>query len=246
MRQIRRSARSFLHLPVAACRDAERRTTKRVGRLATVLATALVSACGGDVRGNPANHSDAGRPTAVDAGAHRPHGGVFSHDGGGDASASGEDGAVEDARASSDAALRDASVDGAPTADASPPDAGNCSNTGTLAIAGDYVAAGGTEHWLRQTATATTYAVVPGGVPTPTSLPKLFRVRLFCDHWLSLEGTGGDAVRLDWTTLSGALSICVRSVTIANAATSLSTPDANDAGAGCNGAPWLALTREAP
>ena len=130
--------------------------------------------------------------------------------------------------------------------EASIADAGACSANGPIAIAGDYTAGDGTEHWLRTSATAATYTVVPADAQVPSIVPELFRIERVCPRWLVLESTDGTFARLDWTTAGGALGICVRAATGADAAMGLAPPDPSDAAAGCGGTPWTGLTKAAP
>jgi hypothetical protein len=122
----------------------------------------------------------------------------------------------------------------------------SCSTQGSIAIAGDYRAADGTGRWLRQSATASTYTVVPAGAPVPSALPQLFRVESICSQWLLIQGTDGAYGRLDWATQSGSLGICVRMVANAGAAMALTPSDPGAAATGCAGAAWTSLTKVTP
>ena len=124
-----------------------------------------------------------------------------------------------------------------------------CTPDGAIAILGDYTAPDGSERWLRKTATATTYAVVPGGGPDASSLPALYRVAIVCSGTiagtLSLAGLDGTAARLDWTSANG-VTVCFRAAADTTAALALPPPDATNTTTGCSGAAWLALTKETP
>jgi hypothetical protein len=150
------------------------------------------------------------------------------------------------ARSTGDAACPDGeSGDGA--GEASIVDAGTCSAQGALAISGDYTAADGTRHWLRKSATASTYTVVPPGMPVPSALPRLFRIESVCSsQWMLLESTDGAYGRLDWATVGSSLSICVRTVSDASAAVALTSPDPGAPATGCAGSAWTALTKVTP
>lgn len=144
----------------------------------------------------------------------------------------------------SDGETRDASADsGAGDRDVLAGDAGVCPSDGALGIAGDYVASGGAQYWLRKSATATTYTIVPSGPPMASAPPQLFRIRGICSTWLLLAGTDGSIERLDWATGDVALRICVRAAVSAGAAALLSIPDAGDSATGCAGAAWLSLAK---
>ena len=124
-----------------------------------------------------------------------------------------------------------------------------CTPDGAIPIAGDYTAPDGSERWLRKTATATTYAVVPGGAPDASNLPALYRVASVCSGTgagtLALASLDGTAARLDWTNTSG-VSVCFRVAASTTAALALAPPEATNAATGCAGAAWLALTKETP
>jgi hypothetical protein len=136
----------------------------------------------------------------------------------------------------------DASADAGHDPDATAADANACVAGGALAIAGDYVATDRTEYWLRKTATATTYTLVP----PPPALPSLFRVTTVCTRYLALAGTDGTFARLDWVQGDTTLRVCVRPATSGAGVGQLSAPDGANAATGCGGAPWLVLTRAAP
>lgn len=127
-------------------------------------------------------------------------------------------------------------------ADAAP----SCSADGALAIAGDYVAGDGTRHWLRKSATAATYAVVPGGAPDPAAPPRLYRIVEVCPGWLLLAEVGGGTARLDWAQGGDGLHLCVRPAASADEAAALAAPDADDTTTGCAGSAWTVLAGGAP
>jgi hypothetical protein len=140
----------------------------------------------------------------------------------------------------------DAFDSGNAATEASSDDAGSCSTQGSIAIAGDYTAPDGTGYWLRQSATASTCTVVPGGAPVPSALPRLFRIRSFCSQWLLIESTDGAYGRLDWATVGSSLGICVRMVSSAGAATALGPADPGVPATGCAGSAWTFVTKVTP
>jgi hypothetical protein len=167
-------------------------------------------------------------------GGHTGHSGSSHHDP--DAGAQEASTPVVDARAP-----LDAGVDASEAMDGGSPDAGQphdagadaspaeeCTPGGALPIAGDYVAPNGTEHWLRRSATATTYTVVPS-TGAPPAL-QLFRVTSVCTHHLALAGTSGVSARLDWTRTDTSLRICVRPTSKPN----------------CDAVSWVSLTPRTP
>jgi hypothetical protein len=125
-----------------------------------------------------------------------------------------------------------------------PAGVGACTSGGALPSAGDYTAPDGAEHWLRKTATAATYTIVPAGAPDPATPPKVFRVSLVCGSWLLLEVRSNDVRRLDLATVGGGLRVCLRSAANATAAAALATPDSAAATTGCGAGPWTTLTRQ--
>jgi hypothetical protein len=144
----------------------------------------------------------------------------------------------------------EASVDGG--SEAAVDAGGPCPADGAISILGDYTAPDGSERWLRKTATATTFSVVPGGAPDASSLPSLYRVASVCSGTapgaagtLALAGLDGSAARLDWTNASG-VSVCFRAAVATTAALALPPPDGANTTTGCGGAAWLALTKETP
>jgi hypothetical protein len=155
------------------------------------------------------------------------------------------DATVDAGQAMADArpdAQQEASVDGGAEAGAT------CTPDGALAIAGDYSAPDGSERWLRKTATAATYAVVPGA--DASSVPLLYRVKSVCTGGtnagtLALAGLDGTAGRLDWTNANG-VRVCFQPAADTTAALALPPPDATNASTGCAGAAWLPLTKEMP
>jgi hypothetical protein len=194
---------------------------------ATALAVAL-SACGG--QGTVGSMGDAST---------------------GDASVARDAGAVDASvvDATGEASVGDAAVEasvGNAAVEASVADAGSCSTHGLIAVAGDYTGPDGTGYWLRKSATAATFTVVPAGAPVPSALPQLFRVEDVCPRWLLLESTDGRFGRVDWATVGGGLGICVRASASARAVTALALPDPGNAATGCAGSAWIALTPVTP
>lgn len=160
-----------------------------------------------------------------------------------------EDAAVPDV-ATEDATVPDAATDDATVLDAATDDptvdgGAACSVDGALVVAGAYVAKDGTRHWLRRSATATTYSVVPGGAPEPAVPPRLYRVAEVCSGWLLLAEVGGGASRLDWAQGGDGLHLCVRPAANAGAAKVLAAPDADNVATGCAGSAWTVLARGA-
>lgn len=119
-----------------------------------------------------------------------------------------------------------------------------CSTERELEIAGDYTDTSGAEHWLRATATATTYTIVPAGAPTPENLPSLFTVERVCADMdrLILRAEDGSFSRLDYLADEGALQICVVSADYLEAAINAALPDFNELASGCAGEPFTALS----
>jgi hypothetical protein len=204
-----------------------RRSKGAVSAATKVALTLAIGACGGKSWTAP---SDAGLPS--DSAATEPLG----------------DGGSPEADASDDfdaASNLDATVDADASSDAG--DAGNaCSSDGGLAVTGDYVAADGTHYWLRQSATATTFTVVPGGTPSNTAPPHLARIREMCPQWLGAAGTDGTFARVDWASVDGGLLLCQRGAASLGAAAALSGADPNDVDAGCGGNAWISVTRVSP
>ncbi len=148
---------------------------------------------------------------------------------------------LEDGGAPPDASnLSDASTDGETSSPCSPaPDGG-------LGPAGDYVASDGTQYWLRQSATAATFTVLPGGTPANASPPHLARIGEIGSEWLGVAGTDGTFARVDWASVDGGLLLCRRAVTSLDAAAALPGANANDADAGCGGNPWISVAPVSP
>ena len=214
--------------------------TQSAGGLA--LAFALIGCGSSSSNGHQA--ADSGSPDATDA----------SHsDAAIDAAPPSSDGAVDGSPVGEDAS-NDAASDTADANDAADAaiDAGTaCTPNGPIAAAGNYAAADGTQYWLRKTATAATFTVVPPAIDAsdasaPVSLPSLSRIKLVCAQWLGLAGTDGSFSRLDWATTSGGLQVCVRSTASLDAAAGLAAPDPSSASAGCHGSPWIALAPVSP
>ncbi len=126
-----------------------------------------------------------------------------------------------------------------------PPGVGACAPGGALPIGGDYKAPEGTEHWLRRTATAATYSVVPAGPPVLSNPARLFRIEHVCGQALLLLAPDGTASRLDWSTAAGSFRICVRPASSIVAAAGMVIPDP-DVAAGCASGPWTTLAKETP
>jgi hypothetical protein len=116
-----------------------------------------------------------------------------------------------------------------------------CVEGGALTIGGDYRTAEGEEHWLRRSPTASMYAVVPAGEPSPSNPPLLWAITHACDRWLALEGMDGSAARLDWARADDALWLCRRGAASFDAARTLERADADDLESGCDGAAWTVL-----
>ncbi|NLY95395.1 MAG: hypothetical protein GXY23_15390 [Myxococcales bacterium] len=120
-----------------------------------------------------------------------------------------------------------------------------CSERHDLAIAGDYVDRDGTGHWLRQTSTATTYAIVPGGPPDLDDPPELFEIARACGDMdrLVLRAADGAIHRLDYRAgQEGTLAICRRSAADAQAAIDATFASFDDLETGCDGEPIVELT----
>lgn len=121
-----------------------------------------------------------------------------------------------------------------------------CTGGTLLPVTGDYVDGSGTEHWLRKTASATTYTRVPGGAPVPAKPPTLWRIVETCPDQKSFVAVSENATyaRVDWTNDAAGLHLCIAAEEMADAAAAFAAPksNANALGAGCKGGPWTLLT----
>ncbi len=121
-----------------------------------------------------------------------------------------------------------------------------CTGGSVLPVTGEYVDGSGTEHWLRKTASATTYTRVPGGVPVPAKPPTLWRVVETCPDQKSFIAVSEHATyaRVDWTTDAAGLHLCIAAEEMPHAKAAFAAPksNANALGAGCKGGPWMLLT----
>ena len=154
-------------------------------------------------------------------------------DGGGDAHV------IPDAHRPSDAPRLDAGSD-APVIEP-----GTCSGAVPPALFADRVASDGTEHWLRQTATATTYVTLPH-VRSRASLPAIHDVREACgdQRVLIAETAAATFTRIDFLVgTAGALHLCTRTDFTSSEAARAATPADETAlnTNGCDGHAWAAL-----
>lgn len=120
-----------------------------------------------------------------------------------------------------------------------------CTGGTVLPVTGDYVDDSGMEHWLRKTASATTYTRVPGGAPVPAKPPTLWRIVETCPDQRSFVAVSENATfaRVDWTTDGAGLHVCIAAEEMpdARAASAAPTSAANALGTGCKGGPWTLL-----
>lgn len=120
-----------------------------------------------------------------------------------------------------------------------------CTGGTVLPVTGDYVDGSGTEHWLRKTASATTYTRVPGGAPVPAKPPTLWRIVETCPDQKSFVAVSENATfaRVDWTTYGTGLHLCIAAEEMPDASAAFAAPtSAADAlGTGCKGGPWTLL-----
>lgn len=189
-----------------------------------------VGPAGGDGDAGPRGRSSLLRTSKEAEGANCAHGGLRIETG---------------VDVNDDGTLQDSEVNASQTQFfCEPAGIGACTSGGALPSAGDYTASDGAEHWLRKTATAATYTIVPAGAPDPATPPKVFRVSLVCGSWLLVEAPGSDVRRLDLAAIGGGLRVCLRPAANANAAAALSTPDPAAAATGCAAGPWTVLTRQ--
>jgi len=125
-----------------------------------------------------------------------------------------------------------------------------CTGGTVLPVTGDYVDGSGTEHWLRKTASATTYTRVPGGAPGPAKPPTPWRAVGTCPDQKTFAAPPQNAThaRALWTTDAlqdgSRLHLCVAAEEMADVAAAFAAPksNANALGAGCKGGPWMTLT----
>ena len=121
-----------------------------------------------------------------------------------------------------------------------------CTGGTVLPVTGDYVDESGAEHWLRKTASATTYTRVPGGAPVPAKPPTLWRVVETCPDQKTFVAVSEIATyaRVDWTTDGAGVHLCIAAGEMVDVAAAFAAPKSNaDAlGAGCKGGPWTLLT----
>lgn len=159
-------------------------------------------------------------------------------------SMTGEDASVPE----KDAGVEDSGADSSPTdsgSDATTPM--TCTGSDALSIAGNYVAADGSQHWLRKTASATTYAQLPAkgpgaGSPPP---PVLWKITQVCSTEKAFIAAGetGKFARVDWVEDGTGLQLCVAIEDAVDAAAALAASKSTAGSAtGCKGGPWTTLT----
>ncbi len=121
-----------------------------------------------------------------------------------------------------------------------------CTGGTVLPVTGDYVDGSGTEHWLRKTASATTYTRVPGGAPLPEKPPTLWRVVETCPDQKTFVAVSENATfaRVDWANDAAGLHLCIAAEEMPDPAAAFAAPksSATALGAGCKGGPWMLLT----
>jgi hypothetical protein len=145
-----------------------------------------------------------------------------------------------------DAEPKDSGTDSPPKdsgADATTPM--TCTGDGTLSIVGNYVAADGSQHWLRKTASATTYARVPSGKADNTNPPTIWKITQVCSTEKAFVATSeaGKFARVDWAQSPAGLQLCVAVEDAADAAAALAAGKSTAASpTGCKGRAWTTLT----
>lgn len=121
----------------------------------------------------------------------------------------------------------------------------SCTGSSALEIAGNYVAGDGAQHWIRKTATATTYTRVPAGQADNAKPPTLWKITQICSDQKAFIATSptGKFARVDWTGTASALQLCVPIEEAASVADVLAI-GATTAGSptGCQGKAWTTLT----
>jgi hypothetical protein len=145
----------------------------------------------------------------------------------------------------SDAAVdQDAAADAGANEDAGQP--GGCIDKSLDSIAGKYSDASGEEHWLRVTAKAQLYAVVPSGPAIPDALPVLLQIVEACADQRRFVATTRDEqhLRADWLKTADGLALCTTAAGSDAVETLLANapPDASDLVSGCYGEAWVLLT----
>lgn len=151
---------------------------------------------------------------------------------------------LEDASApTKDAGAKDSSVGDADSKDATTPL--SCTGSSALDVLGHYVASDGAQHWLRKTATATTYTRVPAGQADNAKPPTLWKITQICSDQKAFIATSptGKFARVDWAGTASALELCVPIEEAASVADVLAI-GATTAGSptGCQGKAWTTLT----
>jgi hypothetical protein len=152
--------------------------------------------------------------------------------------------ALEDASApTKDAGGKDSTIEDAGGKDATPPL--SCTGNAALDILGNYLAGDGAQHWIRKTATATTYTRVPAGKADNATPPTLWKITQVCSDQKAFIATSptGKFARVDWTGTASALQLCVPIEEAASVADVLAI-GATSAGSptGCQGKAWTTLT----
>ncbi|MDF2698212.1 MAG: hypothetical protein K0S65_6595, partial [Labilithrix sp.] len=86
-----------------------------------------------------------------------------------------------------------------------------CTGDGALSIVGNYVAADGSQHWVRKTASATTYARVPSGKADNAKPPTIWKITQVCSTEKAFIATSetGKVARVDWAQGATGLQLCV-------------------------------------
>lgn len=124
---------------------------------------------------------------------------------------------------------------------------GSCVGDAALSFVGDFTSADGRKHWLRSTATATTYAIVPGGAATPLALPELEILVENCEDFGFFVTQRADSKfsRFDFEKEGSNLWLCAHDDAYASKQAAIDAPaaDASSLIQGCEEGPWLGLTK---
>ncbi len=128
------------------------------------------------------------------------------------------------------------------------PESDGCVAPIALEILGDYQEPNGDDLWLRDSGRAVTLARVPAGKPVVGKGPSLWQVVESCPtaSMVVLKNESGAFLRLDYVRGNGSLTACFSASTTTSAELARALPAAgrsNTIDAGCNGAPWLRVTK---
>ena len=124
---------------------------------------------------------------------------------------------------------------------------GSCSGASALSFVGDFTSNDGRKHWLRTTATATTYAVIPGGVATTLALPELEILAENCENFgfFVTERADSKFSRFDFEKEGSNLWLCGHGEAFTSKQAAVDAPAADPSSLiqGCESGPWLGLTK---